>query len=92
MAYEQNDNSGSLFQAKDKKTDKHPDREGSAKIDGKEYWVNGWIKQDRNGKAWLSLSFKPKEQPARQAPPDINPPMGNAPQARRASLDDDVPF
>lgn len=88
MAYEVKDMSGSLFAAKDKKTDKHPDREGSAKIDGKDYWVSGWVKQDRNGKPWLSLSFKPKEEQRRATP-------ASAPQGRRGSMkpdDSEVPF
>ena len=58
--YEQKDNSGSLFPNERKETDKHPDRTGTALIDGKEYWVSGWIKDGKKGK-WLSLAFKPKD-------------------------------
>lgn len=60
MAYDQKDNSGSVFQNEKKLKDTHPDRTGSAKIGGVDYWVNGWVKQDRNGKPYLSLAFKPK--------------------------------
>ena len=49
MAYETKDNTGSVFQNERKEKDTHPDRTGSAKIGGVDYWVNGWIKQDRNG-------------------------------------------
>jgi hypothetical protein len=62
MAFEQKDNSGAIFVNDHKQEDAHPDRSGSAKIDGVEYWVNGWLKKTKDGKPYLSLSFKPKEQ------------------------------
>lgn len=61
MSFEQRDNSGSMF-ANDRKTsDNHPDRSGTAMIDGVEYFVDGWIKRTKDGKPWLSLSFKRKD-------------------------------
>lgn len=68
MAFEQKDNSGSLF-VNDKRQpgSQQPDRSGSALIDGVEYWVSGWIKKKQDGSAWLSLAFKQKE----QRPPKI---------------------
>jgi len=60
MTYELKDNTGSVF-ANDRKTeDARPDRTGTAKIDGVDYWVNGWLRKTKNGKPYLSLSFKPK--------------------------------
>ena len=86
MAYEQKDNSGSLFINDRKDQDKHPDRTGNAIIGGVEYRVSGWIKDGAKGK-WLSLAFTPKDaartndkarqEPARQPAPD---------------LDDEIPF
>ena len=61
MAYEMKEGSGSLFKNDRKEKDTHPDRTGSAKIGGVDYWVSGWIKQDRNGKPYLSMAFKPKD-------------------------------
>ena len=61
MAFEQKPNSGALFHNERKESDKHPDRTGSALIDGREYWVSGWVKDGSKGK-WLSLSFTPKQQ------------------------------
>lgn len=91
MPYEQKDNSGSLFKNEKKDTDKHPDRTGSAMIDGRAYWVSGWVKQDRNGNPWMSLAFKPKDEA-----PQRKPPMGNAPQKPRTTRDDmdgdSIPF
>jgi hypothetical protein len=61
MAFEMKDNSGSIW-ANDRKTDEnHPDRAGSALIDGREFWINGWLRKTSMGKPYLSLSFKPKD-------------------------------
>jgi hypothetical protein len=60
MAYEHKDNTGSMFANDRKSGESDPDRKGSALIDGVEYWVNGWIKKSKNGKPYMSLSFKPK--------------------------------
>jgi len=72
------DNSGIMFQNDDKEKDSHPDRKGSCTIDGKEYWISGWIKQGQKGK-FLSLSFKPK---------DAKPEKPGKPQ----DMDSDVPW
>lgn len=61
MAYEQRDMSGSVFVNTKKEQEKHPDRTGSCMIDGVEYWINGWMKKDKNGQPWLSLAFKRKD-------------------------------
>lgn len=60
MAFEQRDNSGSIFANERKEKETHPDRTGTALIDGTEYYVNGWLKKSKDGKPYLSLSFKPK--------------------------------
>lgn len=60
-----NDNTGALF-VNDRKREgkKDADRNGSATIDGVEYWVNGWIKKPKGGgQSFLSLSFKRKDAP-----------------------------
>lgn len=86
MAYEQKDNSGSVFKNERKEKDTHPDRTGSAMIGGVAYWVNGWVKQDRNGNQFLSLSFKPKESRAEVTDKEVR-------QARRDDMDGDtIPF
>lgn len=61
MTYETKDMTGSLFTNNRKEKDTHPDRNGSARIDGHDYWVSGWIKQGKDGKPWLSLAFKRKD-------------------------------
>lgn len=91
MAYEQKENSGSLFKNGKKTTDKHPDRTGSALIDGREYWVSGWVKQDKNGNPWMSLAFKPKED---KRTVTAEPGQHNQPARRslREDMDDEIPF
>ena len=81
MTYELKDNSGSMF-ANDRKTeDAHPDRTGTAKISGVEYWVSGWLRTTKKGQPYLSLSFKTKN--ADNAKPK---------QSLRDNLNDQVPF
>lgn len=83
MAYEQRELSGSLFKNEKRETDKHPNMQGSALINGVEYWVSAWTKEGAKGK-WQSLAFKPKER-------DEKP----APEPRKSSvadMDDDIPF
>lgn len=62
MAYEQRDNSGALFRNEKKETAKHPDRTGSATIGGVAYWVSGWNEESAEGKKYVSLKFKPKDE------------------------------
>ncbi len=65
MAYEQRDNSGTIFVNDRKETDKHPDRTGTAMIDGVMYYVSGWIKDGAKGK-FMSMAFKRKDEQPQQ--------------------------
>ena len=84
MAYEARDMSGSVFVNDRKERDNQPDRTGSCMIDGVEYWVNGWVKKDKNGKPWMSLAFKRKDAPAAGRAPSapVTPALG----------EEDIPF
>lgn len=87
MAYEQRDNSGSLFANEKREKDSHPQAKGTAMIDGREYWVDAWTNTSANGKRYQSLKFKLKDQ--QSAPPGNGyapPPVDD--------LDDDlsIPF
>lgn len=54
------DNSGALFRNKNKQRDTHPDFNGTAVIDGREYYIAGWARESANGKRYTSLAFKLK--------------------------------
>jgi len=82
MAYEQRDNSGSMFKNNRKENDRQADMTGSIMVDGQEYWLNAWRKVDKNGNPWYSFSVKKKEgRPASMAPSRNNIPD-----------DDQIPF
>ena len=94
MAYEQRDNSGSIFVNDRKEKDTHPDRSGTAMIDGVMYYVSGWIKEGQKGK-FMSLAFKRKddqpvsEQRTAPARPARRPdPISSG----RSDMDDEIPF
>lgn len=89
MAYEQRDNSGTIFVNDRKEKDSHPDRSGTAMIDGVEYYVSGWIKQGQKGQ-FLSLAFKRKEQKQERSISERAMPK---PRVRNDDMGgDDIPF
>ena len=62
MAFEQNDNSGSLFKNDRKREGKQDaDYQGSIKVEGKEFWLNAWLNKDKNGRTYMGLRLKRKE-------------------------------
>ena len=81
MAYEQKDNSGTMFKNDKKEQDTHADYNGSIKVAGVEYWLNCWVNKPEGKKPYLSVSVKPKEQRAPQSPP-----------AQGVVVEDDLPF
>lgn len=88
MSFEQRDNSGSLFKNDRKEQDNHPDYTGSAKIQGREFYISAWLKESKGGKKFFSFSFKPKLASDKSSPPtggknDRRPP---------AEFNDDIPF
>ncbi len=86
MAYEQRDNSGSIFKNEKKTTDNHPNMTGKCLIGGVEYWVSAWTKDGTKGK-WQSLAFKPcgESAPAKAKHEEPNSRNG-------AAFDDEIPF
>lgn len=84
MAEYDNTNRGVLFKNDRKEKDTHPDFTGSGNVEGVEVYINGW-KKEKNGKSFISFSFKPKEGAAR---PAAKP----APRRVEPSLDDEIPF
>ena len=52
-------NRGALFRA-EKKSDKHPDYTGPLNVQGVDGFVSAWLKESRNGKKYMSLSWSKK--------------------------------
>lgn len=66
MTYD-NTNRGTLGKNRNRKTDKHPEYSGKINIEGRDYWLSGWIKEGKDGK-FFSLAVQPKEQKQGQKP------------------------
>lgn len=84
MAFDQKDNSGSIFANDKKESANHPDGKGSAMIGGVEYWVSSWNKKTKDGKPWRSLSFSPKD--------SKKPTKQESKSSGFDDMDSDVPF
>ena len=59
MTYD-NTNRGVLFKNDKKENDQHPDYKGKINVGGTEYWLSAWIKMDKKGDSYMSLSVKAK--------------------------------
>jgi hypothetical protein len=75
-------NRGAIFQNKEKKTDKHPDRNGSLNVEGVDYWISGWLQKSKAGMPYMSLSVTRKDA---KTPEPISQPVTE-------DFDDDIPF
>lgn len=75
------DMSGAIFRNQRKEKDTHPDRTGQCVVDGKEYWISGWM-HEKNGEPYMSIAFKPKEAAQQREQPRSKP---------RDLIDDDTP-
>ena len=67
MAYESKPNTGVLFKNK-KNKDTQPDYKGSGNVNGETVDIAGWIKKDKNGNPFLSLSFQEPRQRGDEPP------------------------
>ena len=86
MEYD-NTNSGAIFVNDKKTTEKQPDRTGTLNVEGVEYWLSGWLKKDKSGNPFMSLSVKPKQEQ------QTKPAARTAPSQRNgAPFDDEIPF
>jgi hypothetical protein len=64
-----NDLRGALFKNDRKESDRHPDYKGDITIDGRKFWLSGWIKEGKRGK-YLSLAAKPAEEQRQEQQPE----------------------
>lgn len=68
MPYD-NTNRGALFKADKQGNETRPDYSGNLNVDGKELFIDAWIKTSKAGQKYMSLSVKPKgERKAAAAP------------------------
>ena len=88
MGYEMRELSGSLFKNDKRELESHPNMNGSALIDGVEFWISAWTKTSANGVKWKSLQFKRKE--ARQ--PAARPEPSQYGKSGFEDMDDDICF
>ena len=80
---EQRDMTGSLSKNARKAKPSHADYAGSIVIEGRKFWLNGWVKQTNDGtRKFLSLSARPAD-----ADEPAMPPKRPAPAAA-----DEIPF
>ena len=100
MAYEQRDNSGSIFKNDYKKTSAQPDYTGNGMFNGVEGKISAWLKDGQRGK-YLSLAFTPKDElgeraSAPKAPSSPSKTMTKAPVTREVIEEDEdedfIPF
>ena len=81
-----NTNRGILGRNDKRENDKQPEFTGNINIEGVEYWLNGWVKERKDGSGkFFSLSVKAKEQKAGNF--SAKPKKDLAEQ-----LDDNIPF
>jgi len=96
MAYEERDNSGTIFKNSYKKTDAQPDYTGKGMIGGVEGRFSMWIKEGQKGK-FMSLAWTPNEEMAPRATTSVssssNKPVSKPkPVETDFDIDDDIPF
>ena len=94
---------GSLSRNSKRENDRQPEFRGSCLIDGTEYWISAWVRENDNGR-YFSLAFKPKEMsqtdPRPAASPQLKAKYGtNGGNDRRSSDDhrrgvseEEIPF
>jgi uncharacterized protein (DUF736 family) len=84
-----NTNKGVLFKNAEKESDKHPDYNGSANLDGVEYFMDAWINEAESGRKYMSFRFKKKEKQGTSVP--VKTQAGKV-ERRNTDMDDDIPF
>lgn len=87
MAFD-NTNRGALFKADKQGNDRRPDYSGNINVDGKELFIDAWLKKSKAGQTYMSLSVKPKR--AREQGGTKNPPARTT--NTDADLNDDIPW
>ncbi len=93
MSQYDNTNRGVLFKNEDKYEETHADYRGNINIDGKEFWLDAWIRTSKAGKKFMSLSVKPKKQAQSTQPRrEQVPGEKRHPPIEDSELSDDITF
>jgi hypothetical protein len=56
-------NTGNLFKNADKKQRQHSDYNGTLDVEGKQYWIDAWIREAKTGTKYLAVTVKLKGAP-----------------------------
>ena len=86
MEYEQKDNEGSAFRAKEKKEDWHDDWSGKIMVDGSMYWIGWTDRVSASGTEWKKIKVRPMDENYTPKAPSDN---GATPRATEGT---DIPF
>jgi hypothetical protein len=81
MTSNHQDGRGAIFKNAKKEKDTHPDYRGDLTIEGRKFWVSGWIKDSKGGK-FLSLALRPAEGEHTR----------NGQRPAQSAVDDAIPF
>jgi hypothetical protein len=76
-----NTNRGALFKNDEKDGENDRDYSGTLNVEGREFWVSGWVKTSKKGQKFLSLSVKPKHETTTSSA-----------GSRKRDMDDAIPF
>jgi len=80
--YKIKENTGNSFKNKKKEAeDKRPHYNGVINIKGKEYYLNTWIKENKNKEKYLSHAINEKGE-KKQEPKEVN----------QSEIDNEIPF
>ena len=89
MQYD-NSSRGVLFKNDRKEKETHPDYKGSyTDANGAEFWLSAWIKKDKNGNSFMSLSTTAKDEAHNKGMQQARQAMAPQPQE---PFSDDIPF
>jgi len=94
MEYD-NTNRGVLFKNEKKAKPTQADYNGNINVEGKEFWIDAWIKEGRDtGKKFLSISAKPKQPKKDYDNEDVLNDTNTRPQAGEfgSHMEDEIPF
>lgn len=83
--YEVRDMSGSAFKNRNRRNENDAAYTGTVKIKGEEFWVNVWVKKDKNDQPWFSYSFREKKPKSDNSSPKPS-------SKQDIAIDDDIPF